>query len=60
MMSDPTKMTPEELRFEITVLEWSHYQWEQGRMTTLEGGEPITVKHVALWRRDIEELRRLL
>jgi hypothetical protein len=56
----PNKMTAEELRFEITVLEWSHHQWEQGRMSTLEGGERITAKHVAAWRRQIEELKQQL
>jgi hypothetical protein len=29
-------------------------------MTKLENGAPITAQHVATWRREIEELKRLL
>jgi hypothetical protein len=53
-------MKPEEIRTALIVLEWTLKQWEAGTLTKLEGGEPITAKHVALWRREIEELKRLL
>jgi hypothetical protein len=49
-----------ELRFELTVLEWSLHQWGTGRMAKLEGGELMTAKHVAAWRRKIEDLKRRL
>jgi hypothetical protein len=53
-------MKPEEVRTELAVVEWNLKQWETGALTKLEGGEPITAKHVAAWRREIVELKRLL
>jgi hypothetical protein len=60
VMSDRTRMTPEELRYELAMFEWSLHQWEVGNIAKLENGAPITSSHVATWRREIEELKRLL
>jgi cupin superfamily acireductone dioxygenase involved in methionine salvage len=53
-------MKPDEIRKALAVVELTLKQWEAGTLTKLEGGEPITAKHVAMWRREIEELKRLL
>jgi hypothetical protein len=53
-------MKPEEARTALAVVELTLKQWEAGTLTKLEGGEPITAEHVAMWRREIEALRKLL
>jgi hypothetical protein len=53
-------MKPEEVRTALAVVELTLRQWETGALKKLDGGEPITAKHVAVWRREIEELERLL
>jgi hypothetical protein len=41
-------MKPEEVRTDLAVVEWTLKQWETGALTKLEGGEPITDKHVSV------------
>jgi hypothetical protein len=53
-------MTPDEIREELAVLEWTLKQWGEGNLTTLENGKRITTRQVAAWRRRIKELRRRL
>jgi hypothetical protein len=54
------KMTPDEIREELAVLECTLKKWGEGNLTTLENGKRITTRQVAAWRRRIKELRRRL
>ena len=53
-------MTPDNLRTELAVLEWTLKNWGAGKLTMLETGERITTRRVAAWKRRIAEIKREL